>query len=62
MIAAIGGLVALFFDLGRFLGDPAPGAEDLWYRHIPALLPTLLVMTLTFFVGRALIRKNKSDD
>jgi hypothetical protein len=62
IVAAIVGLIALFFDLGRFFGDPASGTEDLWWRHIPVLLPTLLIVTITFFVCRAMIRKHKSDD
>lgn len=62
LVAAIVGLIALFFDLGRFFGDPAPGTEDLWWRHIPVLLPTALIVTITFFVSRAMIRKHKSDD
>lgn len=57
IIAAIVGLVALFFDLGRIIGDPAPGTEDLWWRHVPYLLPTLAIVMITFFVTRALIRR-----
>ena len=62
LIAAVFGIVALFFDLGRIMGDPAPGTENLWWRHIPLLLPTLAVVAITFFVSRALLRRNQSDD
>ena len=62
LIAAVVGVVALFFDLGRIMGDPAPGTENLWWRHIPILLPTLAVVAITFFVSRALIRRSQSDD
>mgnify|MGYP001175506828 CR=1 FL=1 len=62
IVAAIVGLIALFFDLGRIFGDPAPGTEDLWWRHIPVLLPTGLIVTITFFVSRAMFRNQKSDD
>jgi hypothetical protein len=60
--AAIVGPIALLLDLGRSFGDPAPGTEDLWWRYIPALLPTALIVTVTFFVVRAMIRTQKSDD
>lgn len=61
LIAAIFGIVTLFFDLGRVMGNPAPGTENLWWRHIPPLLPTLGVIALTFFISRALIRGSQSD-
>ena len=52
----------MFFDFGRFFGDPDPGTEDLWWRHVPFFVPTLVIVTVTFLIGRALIQKNKSDD
>jgi amino acid permease len=56
------GILVLVFDLGRFFGDPAPGTEDLWWRHIPVLIPTFVIVAATFFITKALIRSGKSDD
>ena len=54
LFAAIAGVVALIIDCARFLGDPAPGTEDLWWRHIPFLLPTITVVIATFLAVRAI--------
>jgi len=62
IIAAIAGIIALFFDLSRVIGDPAPGTENLWWRYIPLLLPTFAIVPVTFFISRALIRRSRSDD
>ena len=62
LVTAATGVLALILDLGRFFGDPAPGTEDLWWRHTPALVPTLVIVTATFFISRALISDNQSDD
>lgn len=62
LIAAVVGMITLLFDVGRIMGDPAPGTEDLWWRQIPMFAPTLVIVTATFFLSRALILKGRSDD
>ena len=62
LIAGGVGLLMLFFDLGRFVGDPAPGTEDLWWRHVPVLIPTFALVAAAFFITRALTRPDRSDD
>jgi len=61
-VAFIAGVIALFFDFGRFFGDPLPGTEHLWWRHVPLFLPTLAIVAIAFFVTRALIRLGRSND
>jgi hypothetical protein len=61
LAAIAAGLLTSIFDFGRLMGDPAPGTEGLWWRHIPLFVPTLAVVIATFFVVRALIRRNRSD-
>lgn len=60
--SAVVGLVVLFFDFGRVIGDPAPGTEDLWWRRIPFLLPTLVAVVLTFIAVRYVLRSKRHDD
>lgn len=57
LFAALAGIVALIIDCARFFGDPAPGTEDLWWRHIPFLLPTIIVVFATFMAVRAISRR-----
>ncbi|MDO7834956.1 hypothetical protein Q4610_07830 [Sphingobium sp. HBC34] len=52
LTAAVVGCLALFFDLGRFMGDPAPGTENWWWRSIPVFVPTLAIAAATFVVCR----------
>jgi hypothetical protein len=61
LVAAVVGLIALLFDVGRVIGDPAPGTEDLWWRQIPVFVPTFVVVVATFLGVRALIKRNKPD-
>jgi len=62
LAAAIAGIVTfVILDLGRVLGDPAPGTEDAWWRHIPFFVPTLIVVSVTFFIVRALSKPDKPD-
>lgn len=56
--AGIIGLFVLFIDLGRFFGDPAPGTEDLWWRHVPPFIPTIVTVVLIFLITRIVIRRN----
>lgn len=51
----------MFLDLGRLIGDPEPGTEDLWWRHVPLLMPTLVTVTAAFFISRALIRDRSGN-
>ena len=54
LFATIVGVVTLILDLGRVIGDPAPGTEDLWWRQIPVLVPTLVLVAASFLIGRQL--------
>ena len=60
LAAVVAGLLASIVDFGRVIGDPAPGTEDLWWRHIPVFVPTSIVVVVTFFIVRALIRWKRS--
>jgi len=60
LAAAAAGLLTSIADFGRILGDPGPGTEDLWWRHVPVLLPTVAVTLITFFAVSALIRRKRS--
>ena len=53
LLAALAGVAAFIIDCARFFGDPAPGTEDLWWRHIPFLVPTIVVVFTTFTAVRA---------
>lgn len=59
LLAALAGVVTLIIDYARFFGDPAPGTEDLWWRHIPFLLPTIVIVLATFMAVRAIGRKDE---
>ncbi|MBB4619929.1 hypothetical protein [Sphingomonas abaci] len=54
LFAALAGVVALIIDCARLFGDPAPGTESLWWRQIPFLLPTIVVVFATFMAVRAI--------
>ena len=54
LLAALAGVVALIIDCARFYGDPTPGTESLWWRHIAFLLPTIVVVFATFMAVRAI--------
>lgn len=54
LFGAIAGAVALVIDCVRFLGDPALGTEDLWWRHIPFFVPTIVVVLPTFMAVRGI--------
>lgn len=54
LLTALVGVVAFMIDCARFIGDPAPGTENLWWRHIPFLLPTIIVVGATFMAVRAI--------
>jgi len=62
LVASAVGLVALFFDMGRIIGDPTPGTEDLWWRQIPVFVLTLVAVFSTFLLVRGLIRRKGPDD
>ena len=61
LAGTMAGVVALFFDFGRFFGDPAPGTEDLWWRHIPFPIPTSVFVTAAFLLARVIARGNRTD-
>jgi hypothetical protein len=59
LLAALAGVLTLIIDCARFFGDPVPGTEDLWWRHIPFLLPTIIVAVATFMAVRAVGGRDK---
>ena len=56
LIAAAAGCLVLFFDLGRFMGDPAPGTENWWWRSMPVFVPTLIVTIMAFTIFRVVMQ------
>jgi hypothetical protein len=57
LLAALAGVISFVIDCIRLLGDPAPGTEDRWWRHIPFLLPTFVVVLVAFMTVRAIGRR-----
>ena len=52
-------LAFVFLDLGRVLGDPAPGTEGAWWREVPFLAPTASIAVATYFIVRFWISRRQ---